>query len=118
MKIHLPSHCAHAKDWSRGAPGKFALTSSAASSTKGAGRRDPALPGSAPGQLPARTTLTESRTAKRTLLVFITLSLYLYWKEAWKTSRVVAGNYGVKVLLIVPTSRAFRATLNCTRLCV
>src|SRR5688572_15730785 len=35
MNIHFPSHCAHANDCSRGAPGKRALTFSVASTTKG-----------------------------------------------------------------------------------
>jgi hypothetical protein len=50
IKIHLPSHCAHAKDWSFGAPGKWELMFSTASIVKGklaaggAGSSHPSLP--------------------------------------------------------------------------
>src|SRR6516225_4719008 len=36
MKIQLPSHCAHAKECSLGAPGNSLLTSSVASTNRGA----------------------------------------------------------------------------------
>ena len=104
MKIHFPFHWAHAKECSRGEPGKRALTSSLASRVKGGFPETGIVTVSAAWQMPARNPTDQRVTNRRSKAGAMIKGLWfvppdVYKRQAMQRAAMVpGGNLAVSLL--------------------